>query len=57
VQLLRSLNQFFDRALYFVSIAYQEAGKKLILENIDEFGRLHQPNHAHPHRRAADWLP
>jgi hypothetical protein len=33
VQLLRSLNQFFDRALYFASIGYQEAGKKLILEN------------------------
>ena len=31
VQLLHSLNQFFDRALYFVSIGYQEAGKKLIL--------------------------
>jgi hypothetical protein len=33
VQLLRSLNQFFDRALYFASIGYQEVGKKLILEN------------------------
>jgi hypothetical protein len=33
VQLLRSLNQFFDRALYFASIGYQEASKKLILEN------------------------
>jgi hypothetical protein len=33
VQLLRSLNQFFDRALYFASIGYQEAGKKLALEN------------------------
>jgi hypothetical protein len=33
VQLLRSLNQFFDRALYFASIGYQEAGQKLALEN------------------------
>ena len=33
VQLLHSLNQFFDRALYFASIGYQEAGEKLILEN------------------------
>jgi hypothetical protein len=32
VHLLRSLNQFFDRTLYFVSIGYQEAGKKLVLE-------------------------
>jgi len=33
VQLLRSLNQFFDRALYFASIGYQVAGRKLALEN------------------------
>jgi hypothetical protein len=32
-QLLRALNQFFDRALYFASIGYQESGKTLILEN------------------------
>jgi len=32
MQLLRSLNQFFDRALYSASIGYQEAGKRLILE-------------------------
>jgi hypothetical protein len=33
VQLLHSLNQFFDRAVYFVSVGYQEAGKKLTLES------------------------
>jgi hypothetical protein len=32
LQLLRSLNQFFDRALYFSLIGYQEAGNRLILE-------------------------
>ncbi len=32
VQLLRSLNQFFDRALYFASIGYQES-QKLTLEH------------------------
>jgi hypothetical protein len=33
VQLLRSLNQFFDRALYFASIGYQQASQKLALEH------------------------
>jgi hypothetical protein len=33
VQLLHSLNQFFDRAVYFVSIGYQKAGEKLRLES------------------------
>ena len=33
VQLLRSLSQFFDRALYFASIGYQEASQKLTLEH------------------------
>jgi len=33
MQLLRSLNRFFDRALYFASIGYQESRKTLILEN------------------------
>jgi hypothetical protein len=33
IQLLRSLNVFFDRALYFASIGYQEASKTLILGN------------------------
>jgi hypothetical protein len=33
VQLLRSLNQFFDRALYFASIGYQEVRQKLPLEH------------------------
>jgi hypothetical protein len=33
MQLLRSLNQFFDRALYFTSIGYQEASQKLNLEH------------------------
>jgi hypothetical protein len=33
VQLLRSLNQFFDRAVYFASIGYQKAGEKLRLES------------------------
>lgn len=32
VQLPRSLNQLFDRALYFVSID-REAGKKLVLQH------------------------
>jgi hypothetical protein len=33
MQLLRSLNQFIDRALYFTSIGYQEASQKLNLEH------------------------
>lgn len=33
VQLLRSLNQFFDRALYCASLGYQEASQKLTLEH------------------------
>jgi len=33
LQLLRSLNQFFDRALYFSSIGHHAASRKLILEN------------------------
>jgi hypothetical protein len=34
VILLRSLNQFFDRALYFTLIGYQKAGKGSIVASI-----------------------
>ena len=44
LQLLRSLNQFFDRALYFSLIGYQEAGNTLVLEGNCESTERYQAN-------------
>ncbi len=66
VQLLCSLNQFFDRALYFASIGYQEASQVYPWSTFVLSVAHSKANAAHAHRRLTElfrlclrtsWMP